>query len=421
MPTTNANSCAPTTPSITAGSENVALSNVNVVSPTEITLAAAPQGSDPLEAASVPVANYSLNGPPYFLNSNAEPADILPVPTIQWNNNIISGAKPQNAVVGQPISLTTTPTAVTLAATFPFWQSTWVVGGTNIASYTPSSGATVAPAPTVLTNTTLNTYWVFGGNPLTVTYKYCVNAPGLTCSSNATATFDVSGQGTAKMTVTDYGATKNKNGNLNNAATIDYLYEKPSCTSSNEGPYMVYGNVSGIGPECLAFGNPTGSAGMTFSASGASPNGTYSYVQTVSTNSITYTSASGNCTATSTPTPGPGLDSTYPYVTGNVTTDSPPLGLPVAETGASRNFDATMYLMWESTTVANPIPVPLGFQQWHFQASTTNPGAPTTLSWTTPQVQEHGPSAAWAPATSGSAYYGYPTWGGLSGVTACSN
>ena len=420
MPTTNANSCAPTTPSITAGSENVALSNVNVVSPTEITLAATPQGSDPLEAASVTAANYSLNGPPYFLNSNAEPADILPVPTIQWNNNIISGAKAQNAVVGQPINLTTTPTAVSLAAMFPFWQSTWEVAGTNIAGYTPSTDPTVSPASTVLTNTTLSTYWIYGGTGLKTTYNYCVNAPVLMCSPNASATFNVAGQGqgSAKVSVTDYGATKNKNGKLNNAATIDYLYVPPACTSASTLPFLDYGSVSGPGPECP--GIPTGAPGITFTASGASSNGTYSYVQTITTDSRIYTLASGNCTATLKQSPA--LDSSYPYEDGNFAIDGPEIELPLPYTSASRNFVAKMYLMWTSTSVANPIPVPLGYQQWQFQAKTTNPGAPTTLSWTTPTVQAHGAVGTFAQASPSSTDYGYPTWGGLATETGvCTN
>jgi IPT/TIG domain-containing protein len=95
MPTTNANSCAPTTPYITAGTENVALSNINVVSPTEITLAATPLASDPSEAASVTAANYSLNGPPYYLNSNSAPAQIssCAVPSI-------SSISPDTVLVG---------------------------------------------------------------------------------------------------------------------------------------------------------------------------------------------------------------------------------------------------------------------------------------------------------------------------------
>ena len=95
MPTTNVNSCAPTTPSITAGSENVVLSNVVVVSPTEITLSATPLANDPTEAASVTAANYSLNGPPYFLNSNSAPAQIssCAVPNI-------SSISPDTVLVG---------------------------------------------------------------------------------------------------------------------------------------------------------------------------------------------------------------------------------------------------------------------------------------------------------------------------------
>jgi hypothetical protein len=99
MPTTNANSCAPTTVSITAGSENVALSAVNVVSPTEITLTAAPKAGDPTEAASVTAANYSLNGPPYYLYSNAEPAQICSCAPPK-----ISSISPPRGLIGTTIT-----------------------------------------------------------------------------------------------------------------------------------------------------------------------------------------------------------------------------------------------------------------------------------------------------------------------------
>src|SRR5271170_5099259 len=136
MPTSNANSCAPTTVSITAGTENFTLSSVNVISPTQITATAASQASDPLETASITASNYQLNGPPYYLTSNAELTEILPVPAIQLNNNTISGSKApaQSAVVGQPVNLTTTPASATLTALpvpVTISQSLWTVGGTN--------------------------------------------------------------------------------------------------------------------------------------------------------------------------------------------------------------------------------------------------------------------------------------------------
>jgi hypothetical protein len=415
MPTNNANSCAPTTVSITSETENVALSNVNVSSPTQITVTAAPQASDPLEAASVTVSNYNLNGPPYYLTSNSEAAEILPVPAIQLNNNTISGtnAPAQSAVVGQPINLTTIPTAATLQALqYPIAisQTTWTVMGTNIGGYTPTQDSTTV-LPTTLSNPSLSTYWVYGASGLHVTYTYCVNVsgPNPSCSLPATATYKVTGPGTASMKTTDYG-TKN------NAATIDSLYVPPSCNSSSTAPFMVYGELSGPGPGCS--GAATGTPGISFTASGASSEGKYVFVQTISTDSSTLTTASGSSTCSTTPSPG--LDTSFPYpatVGTNGAEDAPEMALPEIDTSASRTFVATMYLMWTSTSVANAIPVPLGYQQWQFQAKTTNPGAPTELSWTTPTVEAHGPIGNFAPAMPTMPNNGYPVWSGLAACT----
>ncbi|MGA2217066.1 MAG: hypothetical protein ABSG51_03220, partial [Terracidiphilus sp.] len=118
--------------------------------------------------------------------------------TIGVTDGTIPVPPPAEAVVGQHIMLSTTPTFETLA-TLPvslnFSKTTWTVEGTNIDSYSPTTASAPPPPPTSLSNPGLSTYWVYWQDGIPVTYNYCVNIPGVgnQCSKVAKATFNVSG------------------------------------------------------------------------------------------------------------------------------------------------------------------------------------------------------------------------------------
>ena len=172
MPTTNANSCAPTTPSITAGSENVALSNVIVASPTEITLTATPLASDPTEAASVTAANYSLNGPPYYLNSNSAPAQISSCASPN-----ISSISPDTVQVGS------TGVQLTIAGTcFGSSPTVNLPSGVTLLSGQSSTNSTIIVSINVSVSAPI------GANSITVSTK--VAGGGKQTSNQAAFTLD---------------------------------------------------------------------------------------------------------------------------------------------------------------------------------------------------------------------------------------
>jgi hypothetical protein len=172
MPTTNVNSCAPTTPSITAGSENVALSNVIVASPTEITLTATPLASDPTEAASVTAANYSLNGPPYYLNSNSAPAQISSCASPN-----ISSISPDTVQVGS------TGVQLTIAGTcFGSSPTVNLPSGVTLLSGQSSTNSTIIVSINVSVSAPI------GANSITVSTK--VAGGGKQTSNQAAFTLD---------------------------------------------------------------------------------------------------------------------------------------------------------------------------------------------------------------------------------------
>jgi hypothetical protein len=75
-----------------------------------------------------------------------------------------------------------------------------------------------------------------------------------------------------------------------------------------------------------------------------------------------------------------------------------------------------MYLLWTSS-IPNSLPVPIGYQKWHFKTSTTNTGYPTYQSWTTPVSQYVGTDGDVVPSAtdpkSQASPFGYPTWNNL--------
>ena len=193
----NTYGCSPTQLSITAGTETVSLSNLNVASSTQIRATVAPQGSDPDVTATVTATNLLLNGPPNSVSATTT-AEVLPVPVIQWGSATISGASATNpnptAVVGNPVNLTIQ--AASIPTSVSHTSDTWTAGGTNIGAYTPTASSydTGSVTATTLAGLSLNTYWVYSGKKIPATYTYCAQISGSQyCSPAASATFTVTG------------------------------------------------------------------------------------------------------------------------------------------------------------------------------------------------------------------------------------
>ena len=436
IPNGNTNGCQSTSLSITAGTENVSILSMNVVSSTQITATVQPLITDPAETATVMVSNYQYNNPNVPLTSSTTAqivpttcplphiaavspnvwfagntyrnvtftgtnfttsskatkicpattvsiataggevtisgvsvssatkitgtvkvasyastegatavaygdtaptpdADVLEAPDVEWNGASVSlPDSPPPAVVGQTVTLTTTPLTVSLAALpipLTFSQNTWVVKGTNIGGYVvqpPSKSfptqSTATALNTVLNKPELTTYWLLPG-ALPVTYSYCVTPSGGSkiCSSTATANFEVSAPTGVSVTSSD--------------KTFGAVY---------------------VPPETLGWT-------ISFEASATSPpgvGGKYQWVQIV--NSVTdydYYSDGSKKTCTG----GPALDTSYPYGTGLTADDSPSDAISdTNESGVNDTRNFQMYLMWNPQTDSTSIPVSLGSVSW---------------------------------------------------------
>lgn len=147
----------------------------------------------------------------------------------------------------------------------------------------------------------------------------------------------------------------------------------------NRGDTLVYGDLRGpYGPCGIAAGTP----GLTFYPVGTPPGaGNFLFAQIVTGDSSVYNGAGSTttCTAVS------GVDGAYPYqnqVNPPSTSDSPELQLPNAVETITRNFNATMYLLWQPIPIATSIPVPLGYIPWTFNATATNGGTAQAPVWT---------------------------------------
>jgi hypothetical protein len=391
----------------TATSSNVSVSDVTVVSDTQITATIKPEKDSPVEQGTVTVDSET---------SNTQIIDN----EVQWNNQgtleniagIFATGAPQQAVVGQQILLTTNPN---LPGNITVTDSTWTVGGTKIDGYTanpadPTSASVTELKDDDLKKPNITFYWVYPTDS-PVTYNYCVTIPGLSsddiasklnCSLTEKATFNVTGPGDAQMNTDPYYAV-----------TLSQLIVKP-CQSGSVAKFMVYGSLTGyFEPQCPNMGGDTGTPGVLFTSPGSSsPSGTYTFAQKVNHDSWTRTYTAGTSSATCSTTPG--LDGRYPYplYAEGQAADAPGVELFPVNKKVRRNFAATMYLLWTSS-IPNSIPVPIGYQDWHFQASTTNPSAPTKQSWTTPVWQFIGTNGDFVPSAPSQSSNGYPTWSAL--------
>jgi len=278
--------------------------------------------------------------------------------------------------------------AYTLPSGVSVNSKSWSVDGTIVAGYTASSSS-----GSVNTNVTLNQqqttfYWVVPANSLVVTLTLNLSN-GATVS--ASATFNVGAPSPSAPTV-----TLPTNGKL-------YIDTLTGCAGYPSDSAMVFGNISGPVPNCP--GPYTGTPGIQFSPpTTSSPPGTFFFVQLVDSDTVYYSSLT--CAATNTP----GLDGQYPYQgkTGQSVNDAPFIQLPATYTTASRNFSATMYLMWQSGS-ANSIPVPMGSVAWTISASTSQSNG----TWSTPSGS--GSASSFTPASKTS---DFPHWTGTVGNAA---
>jgi hypothetical protein len=113
-----------------------------------------------------------------------------------------------------------------------------------------------------------------------------------------------------------------------------------------------------------------------------------------------------------------GIDTAYPYK-GIITGTSPPQALDAPNAPlpsgyvVNRSFNATMFLMWTSS-LANSIPVPIGYQTWAFNGTGKQNTAGAWGAYTngTPgPVGNFTPSAGNQTTDGYTALgYGYPTW-----------
>jgi hypothetical protein len=295
--------------------------------------------------------------------------------------------KTQSVVVGQQVALTYT---VVLPSGVTVLSQSWSVPGTTVGGFNHTT-ANGSSFPAAFNQASTTYYWTVPASSQTVTLTLNLSNQN---HASAKTIFNISGVTAPTMTVTNYGKF-----------TVDNL---TGCDASGGGPSLVYGNVAGPTGGCP--GKTTGTAGITFKAVGTPPasGGTFSFVQLVTTDTRSYTSNVGtiNCGHI------PGLDLTYPYSgvdpTTGLATDAPESPLPSIYIKSTRNFGATMYLMWTSST-ANSIAVPLGYQQW--QASATVTGSAGV--WATP-TGSGGPVGGFVPANGV-----YPMWTGIATETPC--
>ena len=300
-----------------------------------------------LGSANVQLEARGLNCPVHVLTPvNTQTA----APSITWNGNVINNAT-QNAVVGQQIVLTGSPSG-----------GTWSIGGSAVGGF--STGGSGGPITLIATsNPSVAFYWYTGGTN-SVNYTVAGQVAG--------ATFSV-----AAPIFNGIGVTPN--------------------TVNLEPPAPAIHNWMSLGAY------PTGTtAGMYFTGNITPPSrysGTLQWAQIINSMNEWFYFSSGSqqtCGGSN------ALDNTFPYPnsqsstqTQAFTNDSPGVGLPPQSyQTVQRSDDFSMYLMWQPA-LSNAIPVPLGVVNWswggtaYFQSgtwvlhSTTGPSytSTATSSW----------------------------------------
>jgi hypothetical protein len=393
------------TVSVPTGS--VTLSDVTIIDSTKITAIVQPMDTDPAETATL-ILWGKYFGPmvvraPTRAGTKAAPAAALPADSgapagLEWlgqenalilpqpvitcagasmkcNGNPISvietdGAtpNPQEAVAGQKIVLTTTPTQESLPPGVIITQSVWTVDGKTIggdkfgprdSNGSPKSSTVTA---TVENNTGLTTYWLYpstSGTPFNVTYYYCViEVPYVEqCSSTAEAAFQVNGPTgsvAAVLTLPDANNT----------------WEVATQTQACPNPFLIFGGVSMEQP-CPGAPDPPG---IYFRNDAKADSGKFFWLQIIGSGSERYI-------APGLPNPnhvfGPGLDNVDPYYAvdeiGNAY-DGPGIELLSDYTIESKALTANMHLMWQAEIDPSHIPVPVGYVNWSISSKATKSG-----------------------------------------------
>jgi hypothetical protein len=290
----------------------------------------------------------------------------------------------QNAVVGERINL-----SVETGSGEPPSNIQWSIGGQKVANYVASVSTGAATPLTNLTNDSLSYYWFIAGQGIQIS----VTATVFETEVTKYAWFNVAGPSETAPTV-----TLPTNGQIN-------IRNLGPCSGGTPGPAMVFGSISGPNAGCTY----SGLAGIDFTPPGATgPSGTFFFVQLVTGDTVIYSRTGATLTCTGTNIPG--LDGDYPYQNkyGQLVNDAPFSFLPATYTFSSRDFAATMYLMWQSNN-SGSIPVPMGSVGWGFSGSTTQ-SAPNTGNWSAPSG-----SGSAQPFAAASDVSSVPQWTGVVG------
>ena len=400
---------------LTDGANAVTLSNVSVVSSTQITASVDVTKKAPAETVTLTVTNPSNGGTAQSVTANPAPV-VLPVPIIKWRDKEISGdgAKNQSVIVGQPVELTTTP--ATLPGGFTVSKSTWDIDGTTIKQYQgDSSGITLGETDLDTQNTTF--YWLYPDTGLNVNYDYCATDPNgnqMCTSPQAMATFKAT-RPQIDLTVTN-PYNRGKVNELPNRAA------NGTCEKAKMA-WMFYGDLhyaSGCTPPY------SGQVGIDLTASGGG-SGIYKFVQVLPTDTLSWDGQTPfQC--------GPYvnvLDGAFPFpgVLPNKTTptmayDAPGQALPNIYSSGTRDFHAIMYLLWQPPQLAGTgtasIPVPIGYQPWQFGATVDQKAPIGRGKWQQPTTNAAGAVGGFTPShETDNALYGYPVWGGVSPIGSC--
>lgn len=415
---TSSDKKGPSKVTLTDGANEVRLSNVSVVSSSQITATVNVTKKTPAETVTLTVTNPPGSDTPGSGTANPSPV-VLPIPVIKWLGKTISGdkAKNQSVIVGQPVELTTTP--ATLPCGFTVSKSTWTVDGDNIGGY-HGTDAGIRLDDTLLKDTKTTFYWLYPDTGLNVKYEYCATDPSGTemCTSpQAKATFRAT-RPAISMSTWDSDEVSIENLNVCD----------DSRTVNGTAPWLGYGNLYYPPRRCT--GTFDGTPGIRLRASGGS-DGKYLFAQIINSDSRNYTNSNGGIISCG---PTSGLDKHYPFPgvyqnSPSIAYDGPQIPLMNNYISASRSFNATMYLLWQpdqlSGTATKSIPVPIGYQIWQFGATADGVQGRREWRWRDPTFtpsNAHGGIDGFMHSTSGdpNTWDGYPQWDNITS-TGCNN
>jgi hypothetical protein len=305
---------------------------------------------------------------------------------IKFNGNVVTS--PQTVMTGQAVNLSYAVSGG--SASGCTWQAVRVIAGF---SGTTQSSTVKMLAAADFKQPTMKIYWIGPGTE-TVTLG-CYLSPG--GQGNVTATFNVQGPTGLQVGTVKSGTFATSTGALLNVTG------KVACFDG--------GAQVGLGAGTQQ------STGIVFNANANMPSGSsgvFGWVQIINSDNYQYSGPNG-MTAAEKSTGGLDLEAgktTYIYGTGTWVDDSPsmPLGSGTGFTQASRQFTATMYLMWLADSNQSTIPVPLGYIAWGtgwtvtYAPNSTDPTCKWTISSPYLYAYPFEPSIQ------------YPTWNGVSTI-----